>query len=109
MAALDGTQKADVYETLSSLNMAFAGIIQHLQNKRQSCSQVLLLNCKPNLTRNFWKTCTSLSLTTGAVTEKRDNAGKNTCATLTTYCFKPKNEKSNLRNNARKLGAKGRN
>jgi hypothetical protein len=62
MAALDGTQKADVYETLSSLNMAFAGIIQHLQNKRQSCSQVLLLNCKPNLTRNFWKTCTSLTL-----------------------------------------------
>src|SRR6478672_12371367 len=31
MAALDVTQKANVYETLSSLNMAFAGIVQHLQ------------------------------------------------------------------------------
>jgi hypothetical protein len=31
MAALDGTQKAEIYETLSSLNMAFTGILQHLQ------------------------------------------------------------------------------
>jgi len=31
MAALDGNQKADIYETLSSLNLAFAGIVQHLQ------------------------------------------------------------------------------
>jgi hypothetical protein len=31
MAAIDVTQKADVYETLSSLNLAFAGIVQHLQ------------------------------------------------------------------------------
>jgi hypothetical protein len=31
MAALDVTQKTEVYETLSSLNMAFAGIVQHLQ------------------------------------------------------------------------------
>jgi hypothetical protein len=30
MAALDSNQKAEVYETLSSLNMAFAGIVQHL-------------------------------------------------------------------------------
>jgi len=30
MAVLDVTQKADVYETLSSLNTAFAGIVQHL-------------------------------------------------------------------------------
>ncbi len=74
--------------------------------KRQSCSQVLRLNCKPNLTRNFLNTCTSLSLTIGAVTEKRNNDGKSTCAILTTYCFRPKNEKSNLRNNARNLGAK---
>jgi hypothetical protein len=36
MAALDGTQKADVYETLSSLNMAFAGIIQHLQTLQRT-------------------------------------------------------------------------
>lgn len=28
MAAIDVTQKADVYETLSSLNLAFAGILQ---------------------------------------------------------------------------------
>ena len=31
MAVLDVTQKAGVYETLSSLNTAFAGIVQHLQ------------------------------------------------------------------------------
>jgi hypothetical protein len=31
MAAIDVTQKADIYETLSSLNLAFAGIVQHLQ------------------------------------------------------------------------------
>lgn len=36
MAAPDGTQKADVYETLSSLNMAFAGILQHLQTLQQT-------------------------------------------------------------------------
>jgi hypothetical protein len=30
MAVLDSTDKAGVYETLSSLNTAFAGIIQHL-------------------------------------------------------------------------------
>jgi hypothetical protein len=31
MAAIDGTQKAEIYKTLSSLNMAFAGIVQDLQ------------------------------------------------------------------------------
>src|SRR6476659_7266041 len=31
MAPLDGTQKVEIYESLSSLNMAFAGILQHLQ------------------------------------------------------------------------------
>ena len=31
MAAPDVTQKTEIYETLSSLNMAFAGIVQHLQ------------------------------------------------------------------------------
>jgi len=31
MADLDVTQKAEVYQTLSSLNLAFAGIVQHLQ------------------------------------------------------------------------------
>ncbi|HLK06529.1 MAG TPA: hypothetical protein VKV30_01245 [Candidatus Angelobacter sp.] len=31
MAAIDGTQKAEIYKTLSSLNMSFAGILQHLQ------------------------------------------------------------------------------
>jgi hypothetical protein len=31
MAVLDVNQKAGVYETLSSLNAAFAGIVQHLQ------------------------------------------------------------------------------
>jgi len=74
--------------------------------KQQSCSQVLLLSCKPNSTRNFWKTCTSLSLMTGVVTEKSGNAGKRKSAILTTYCFRPKNEKSNLRHNARNAGTR---
>jgi len=36
MAALDVTQKAGIYETLSSLNMAFAGIVQHLQTLQRT-------------------------------------------------------------------------
>jgi hypothetical protein len=32
MAVLDVTQKAGIYETLSNLNTAFAGIVQHLQS-----------------------------------------------------------------------------
>jgi hypothetical protein len=36
MAALDVIQKAGVYETLSSLNMAFAGIVQHLQTLQRT-------------------------------------------------------------------------
>jgi hypothetical protein len=36
MAAIDGTQKAGIYETLSSLNTAFTGIIQHLQTLQQT-------------------------------------------------------------------------
>jgi len=36
MAALDVNQKADIYETLSSLNLAFAGIVQHLQTLRKT-------------------------------------------------------------------------
>jgi hypothetical protein len=31
MATFDVTQKTEVYETLSSLNIAFAGIVQHLE------------------------------------------------------------------------------
>ncbi|MBZ5531942.1 MAG: hypothetical protein LAO20_10975 [Acidobacteriia bacterium] len=36
MAVLDVTQKAEIYETLSSLNMAFAGIVQHLQTLQRT-------------------------------------------------------------------------
>jgi hypothetical protein len=36
MAAIDGTQKAVVYETLSGLNLAFAGIVQHLETLQQT-------------------------------------------------------------------------
>jgi hypothetical protein len=36
MAALDTTQKADIYETLSRLNLAFAGIVQHLQTLQRT-------------------------------------------------------------------------
>ena len=36
MATFDVTQKTEVYETLSSLNMAFAGIVQHLQTLQKT-------------------------------------------------------------------------
>jgi hypothetical protein len=36
MAVLDSNKKADVYETLSSINMAFAGIDDHLRSIRQA-------------------------------------------------------------------------
>lgn len=36
MAVLDVTQKAGIYETLSSLNTAFAGIVQHLQTLQKT-------------------------------------------------------------------------
>jgi hypothetical protein len=36
MAAPDVTQKTEIYETLSSLNMAFAGIVQHLQTLQET-------------------------------------------------------------------------
>jgi hypothetical protein len=36
MAVPDVTQKAEIYETLSNLNTAFAGIVQHLQKLQQT-------------------------------------------------------------------------
>ena len=36
MAVLDVKQKAEIYETLSSLNAAFAGIVQHLRTLQQT-------------------------------------------------------------------------
>lgn len=36
MAAIDVNQKADIYETLSGLNLAFAGIVQHLQTLQRT-------------------------------------------------------------------------
>src|SRR5579859_6826899 len=36
MAAIDGTQKAEIYKTLSSLNMAFAGVLQHLETLQKT-------------------------------------------------------------------------
>jgi hypothetical protein len=36
MAASDVTQKAGIYETLSSLNTAFAGVVQHLHTLQKT-------------------------------------------------------------------------
>ena len=36
MADLNATKKAEIYETLASLNMAFAGIVQHLQTLHEA-------------------------------------------------------------------------
>jgi hypothetical protein len=36
MAVPDVTEKSEIYETLSSLNMAFAGIVQHLETLQKT-------------------------------------------------------------------------
>jgi hypothetical protein len=36
MAAPDVTQKTDIYETLSGINLAFGAVVDHLQTMRQS-------------------------------------------------------------------------
>jgi predicted transcriptional regulator len=36
MAVPDVTQKTEIYETLSGINLAFAAIVDHLQTMRQS-------------------------------------------------------------------------
>jgi len=36
LADVDVNKKSEIYETLSALNMAFAGIVQHLQTLRQT-------------------------------------------------------------------------
>jgi hypothetical protein len=36
MADLDVTKKSEIYETLAALNMAFAGIVQHLQTLQRT-------------------------------------------------------------------------
>ena len=36
MAAIDVTQKAGIYETISGLNSAFAGIVQHLNTLQKT-------------------------------------------------------------------------
>jgi len=106
-------EKAGIYEDVSSMNKAFAEIVQHLHTlipskkpgcsnqNLQNCSRVLLLNCKPNSTRNFSKTCIRLSLTIGVDTAKPARNGKSIFVILTTFSFTPKNAKNSLPNNAR--------
>jgi hypothetical protein len=36
MADLNANKKADIYRTLASLNMAFVGVVQHLQTLQQT-------------------------------------------------------------------------
>lgn len=36
MANPDVTQKAEIYETLSSINMAFAGVVAHIQTMQKA-------------------------------------------------------------------------
>jgi hypothetical protein len=74
--------------------------------KQQSCSRVLPLNCKPNSTRNFSKTCTSLSLTIGGITAKPATNGKSTSETLTTCSSMPKHAENSLPSSARNPVAK---
>ena len=111
MAVLDVTQKAGVYETLSSLNTAFAGIVQHLQKlqrigtfkpKSAKLLSGLHKSCKPKSTKTFWKTCIRLNLMTGTASAKSERRGTRNYATPTMFSFRRKNVKSNSPNNARK-------
>jgi hypothetical protein len=36
MAALDVTQRTEIYETLSGINLAFGALVDHLQTMRES-------------------------------------------------------------------------
>jgi hypothetical protein len=110
MAALDTTQKADIYETLSRLNMAFAGIIQHLQtlqktglfnSKASKLFPSFALELQAEFNQEFLEDLHDLELDECTTTGKHGNAGKSACAILTMCCCKPKNAKSNLRNSVR--------
>ena len=103
-------EKAEIYETLSSMNMAFAGIVQHLQtlqktglfkSKAAKLFPSFAQELQAEFNQEFLEACTSLSLTIGAATGKLGNAGKRKSAILTTFSFMPKNAKSSLPNNAR--------
>ena len=69
--------------------------------KRRSYSRVLLLNCKPNLTRSFSNTCTSSNSPVEAATGNPAINTKNISAIPTTFLFRPKNAESSLPNKAR--------
>jgi hypothetical protein len=107
VAAIDITQKAGLYETLSNLNTAFSEVIRNLhilqktglfRSKAARLFPVLLKSCKPNSTKNFSQTCMILSLRIGQSTAKRGNVGKSTSETLTTFSFTRKNVESNSPN-----------
>jgi hypothetical protein len=110
MATLDVTQKTEVYETLSSLNMAFAGIVQHLQTLQKTglCKSrtaklfpSFTLELQAEFNQEFLENLHQLELDDWGVTGKLDNAGKRKLVTLTTFSFRPKNAQSSLPNNAR--------
>ena len=110
MAALDVTQKADIYETLSSLNMAFAGIVQHLQtlqrtglfkSKAAKLFPSFALELQAEFNQEFLEDLHQLELDDWGRYGKVGNAGKRKSAILTTFSFTPKNAKSSLQNNAR--------
>src|SRR5206468_6470409 len=70
--------------------------------KRPNIFRVSPKSFRQNSIKNFSKTCTSLSLTSGAVTAKPDNAGKRKSAILTTCSFTLKNAGKNSPSSARK-------
>jgi hypothetical protein len=74
MAAPDGNQKAAIYETLSALNTAFAGIVPHLQTLQQTglfkskpakFCRVLSKSYKTNAIKNSLRPLRQSSLRTG--------------------------------------------
>jgi hypothetical protein len=110
MAVLDAKQKTEVYETLSSLNMGFAAIVQHLQTLQktglfQSKAAKLFSSFAQELqaefNQEFLEHMHQLELDDwGRYGNARDN-GKSISVIPMTFLSMPKNEKSSLRNNAR--------
>ncbi len=110
MAALDGIEKAGVYETLSSLNLAFAGIVQHLQtlhktglfkSKAAKLFPSFALELQAEFNQEFLEDLHQLELDEWGRYGKARQRWERNSAILTTCCFKPKNAKGNLQNNGR--------
>jgi hypothetical protein len=111
MAVPDVNQKAEIYETLSALNMPLLVLSStfkpcnrpdYSNRKRPNFSRVSPKSFRQNSIKNFSKTYTSLSLMIGAAMGKLETNTKSISAIRMTFSFTRKNTKISLPNSARK-------